>query len=184
MSDPRPVAWWGMVLTVMVLATLYAAMCFTYVYIRLASPQWPPEGVPAPQAWAAGLAGTALAASGAAVWFSQRAPVPGLAGALVLGGGHAWLLVDDWAQPGFDPAAHAYGSASVVLPAVHLSFVAVGMIIAAVVLALAVRDPGPRVDVSLRNLALYWYATVAGGLLLLALVYGIPHVWTDPWPVP
>jgi heme/copper-type cytochrome/quinol oxidase subunit 3 len=184
MSDPRPVAWWGMVLTVMVLATLYAAMCFTYIYIRVTSLQWPPEGTPAPEPWAAGLSAAALSASGAAVWFARRAPVPGLAAALALAGGHAWLLVDDWAQPGFDPTAHAYGSASVVLPAVHLSFVAVGMVIAAVLLGLALRAPGQRLDVGMRSLALYWYATVAGGLLLLALVYGTPHLWSDPWPVP
>ena len=41
--ETRPLGWWGTVLLAAVLATTYAALYFTYVYLRVSSVHWPPE---------------------------------------------------------------------------------------------------------------------------------------------
>jgi hypothetical protein len=65
--EQRPAGWWGMVLAVMVIATTYAAMYFTTVYIRVSVERWPPEGVAPPALDLAGLSAAARARRGGGV---------------------------------------------------------------------------------------------------------------------
>lgn len=187
--EERPVGWWGMLLTVAVLATTYAAMCFSYVYVRVASGPWPPEGIEAPALDLAAASALVLAASAVAMrWTRGREAVRalgsyrlGLAVAVGLAAAHVWLLVADWLRAPFAVATHAYASLYVVLPGIHAVLMAIGSLVAFVlVLQSFDDDAAPQMRVATRSLVLYWYTTAGGGLALLAIVYLMPHVWRSP----
>lgn len=185
----RPTGWWGALLTVAVLATIYAALYFSYVYVRVAHTGWPPDGLPRPALGVAGAAVLVLLGSGAAVASAHRAATAdsrarrgavraGLALGAVLGVAHAVLVVLDWGRTPLDPGAHAYASLFYVLPGLHLALVGVGVVAAAIVLALSWHaEADALVLTGVRGVALYWYALVVGGAVLLAVVYLVPYVW-------
>ncbi|HVM15246.1 MAG TPA: hypothetical protein VM287_13095 [Egibacteraceae bacterium] len=184
--EPRPLAWWGMMLTVAVVATIYGAMYFSYVYIRIGVTHWPPEGIDPPALGLPGLSVLSLLASAVAIWLGLRrshrgalgAERPGLAAAIVLAGAHIGLLLLDWSQAGFGVDVHSYAALYYTLPTIHFSSLAIGMLMAAVHLALSFRPTDlPRRAIGLRVLGAYWYFLALGGSALLAVVYLMPHVW-------
>lgn len=184
--EPRPLAWWGMMLAVAVLATTYGAMYFSYVYIRIAVRHWPPPGVHPPELALPAASVGALLASCGALWIGLRrarqgrlgAERSGLLAALALGGAHVALLAADWARADFTVAAHSYAALYYVLPAIHVAALSVAALMAAVHVAMSFRPHDlPRRAVGLRALGAYWYATAIGGAALLAVVYLTPHVW-------
>lgn len=186
----RPTGWWGALLTVAVLATIYAALCFSYVYVRVGHIGWPPEGLPKPALSVAAAGVLVLIGSGAAVASAHRVETGDtraqrggalrarLALGIVLGAAHAVLLVLDWGRTPLDPGAHAYASLFYVLPGLHLALLGAGAVAAAIVLVLSWRvESGPLVSTGVRGVAMYWYALAVGGTVLLAVVYLVPYVW-------
>lgn len=189
--EARPMGWWGTLLTSAVVLTSYAAMCFAYVYVRIASNAWPPAGIEPPETGTAILAGVALLATVPPMAVAaRRAPAHAfgpvrlsLLAALVLGGAHIALLLADQSGQPFGVGTHAYGSLYYVLPGIHMVVLAIGMLVAAVLLALTWHDQGPGlVHVGTLSLRVYWYTAVLGGVVLLAFVYGVPHVWREAIP--
>lgn len=184
--EARPLAWWGMMLTIAVTATTYGAMYFSYVWLRIGVTRWPPEGIDRPALGVPALAVAALLASGVVLWLglrgSHRGAVgterAGLAGALALAGAHVGLLIVEWSRAEFSVDVHAYASLFYVLPAIHAVTLGTAMLFAATVLAMSFRsDEMPRRGVALRSLGAFWYFLVIGGALLLAVVYLMPYVW-------
>jgi len=47
-SGSHATAWWGMVSLIFTEASLFALLIFSYFYLRLESPRWPPEGIALP----------------------------------------------------------------------------------------------------------------------------------------
>jgi heme/copper-type cytochrome/quinol oxidase subunit 3 len=184
--EPRPVGWWGTLLAALVLLTTYAALYFTYVYVRVSSIAWPPEGIEPPALGLPALSALALAASAAAAAWAARSEgtLPlyraGLVAALALAGAHLGLLFADWVGQPFTVDGHAYGSLYFVLPGIHAVILAIGMLFALVLLALSWHPEGVAMrHVGTSSWALYWYVTVFGGAVLLAVVYLLPHVWRE-----
>lgn len=186
--ETRPMGWWGMLLAAAVVLTVYAALYFTYVYVRVASDHWPPAGIDRPALGVPALAALALLASAPPIGWATRGAVrgtwgrarAGLALALLLAGAHLALLISDWQGQAFTVDQHAYGSLFFVLPGMHAVALGLGMLVAAVLLALTWHDEGPSlVHVGTMSLRVYWYATVFGGVILLAVVYLLPHVWRE-----
>lgn len=184
--EPRPLAWWGMILAVAVLLTMYGALYFSYVYIRIAVTRWPPEGIAPPALGLAALSAGALLASAVVLRLglarSRHARVPAervfLLAAVGLAVGHAGLLATDWARADFPPDLHSYAALYYVLPMVHLSTLSIAVLMALVHVALSFRvDDLPRRPIGLRVLGAYWYAVALGGTLLLGVVYLTPHLW-------
>lgn len=187
-TDPRPLVWWGMLLLAAVLVTSYVALAFVAVYIRIASGPWPPSGIAPPALALPGLAVLTLLVSLAAVATAARGHAAGhlwgarslLTAAILLAGLHGALLLADWAGQPFAVDAHAYASLYFVLPGIHLVLVALGMLIAGVLLALTWHPAGgPRVFIGALVLRLYWTVIALGGAALLAVVYLLPHVWQE-----
>ena len=184
--EARPLGWWGTLLLMAVLATTYAALYFTYVYLRVSSVHWPPEGIDPPALGLAGLSAAALALSALPVRLALRAErawaLVGYRLALVAAGAlattHAGLLLRDWARVPFSVDEHAYASLYFVLPGFHLTLIAIGLLMALVLLALSWHDEaGALLHIGTRSLTLYWYVTTVGGVGLLAVVYLVPHLW-------
>jgi cytochrome c oxidase subunit I+III len=181
--ESRTLAWWGVVLLLMVLATTYAALAFSYVYIRVGVQRWPPEGIDPPDVTAALLAAAALIVSAGPVAFALRrlrkADLPGvrmgLVAAVLIAAAHAWLLVGGPHPP---VVVHAYASLHVVVPAFHAVAVAAGVVWALVLLALTFRHGvAAERTVGLQTLAMYWGFLVVGGLGLIGLLTALPYLW-------
>lgn len=184
--EARPMGWWGTVLLAAVLATTYAALYFTYVYVRVTSMDWPPEGIEPPPLGLAGLSTVALAASALPLWWATRAEAArtlvryrlGMGAAVGIAMAHAGLVAADWARAPFALDTHAYASLYYVLPGIHGAVLAIGVLMALVLLSLSWHvEAAALVHIGTRSLALYWYVSVIGGLGVLAVVYLIPHVW-------
>lgn len=184
--EPRPLAWWGMMLTIAVVATMYAAMYFSYVYIRIGVGDWPPAGIDPPAIGLPALSVGALLSSAAVLWAGLRRARQGdlagerlgLAAALALAGAHVGLLLLDWTRAPFSIDAHSYAALHFGLPGIHLVAFGIGMFMAAIHLALSFRPvPLPRRPIGLRALGAYWSFLAFGGTALLAVVYLVPHVW-------
>lgn len=183
--EPRPLAWWGMMLTVAVMATMYAALYFSYVYIRIGVTRWPPEGIDPPALGLPALSAAALLGSAVVLWAGLRPSRAGLGpqrlaltGGLLLAGAHIGLVLLDWGRAGFAVDVHSYAALYYTLPAIHFSALAIAMLMAAVHLVLSFRPAEmPRRGVGLRVLQAYWFFLALGGTGLLAVVYGTPHVW-------
>jgi heme/copper-type cytochrome/quinol oxidase subunit 3 len=184
--EERPLAYWGMLLAMAVLVTIYAALYFSYVYIRVATVEWPPGGFERPPLGLAGLSALALAASAVQMWWATRAEalggLRGLRLGLVLGMAlafvHLGLLQADFARAPFAVSDHAYASLYYVLPGFHAAVLAHAFVMAAVLLAMAFKGHiGAERHIGMRSLGLFWYVTVGGGLGVLAVVYGLPHLW-------
>lgn len=178
-------AWWGMVLTLLVLATTYVAMYFSYVYVRVGVDHWPPTGIEPPSLRAGGLAVAALLVSAVALagglWrLPARSDLRerlGLAAVVVLAAAHVGVLWADWLEFGVPVTTHAYVSLFYVLPAIHAVVVALGVLIALTLLVMPLRPTVRRREVGLRSFQLYWGVTAVGGAVLLAVVYLLPYVW-------
>lgn len=178
-------SWWGMVLALLVLATTYVAMCFSYVYVRVGVERWPPEGIDRPSLELAGLAVAALVGSAAALaaglWrLPTRNDVRerlGLAGTVLLGTAHVALLWTDWLDFGVPVGTHAYVSLYYGLPAIHAVVVVLGLLFALTLLAMPLTPSVVRREVGLRCLRLYWGVVLVAGIVLLAVVYLLPYVW-------
>lgn len=184
--EPRPVAWWGMVLTLLVVVTSYAALYFSYVYIRVGVERWPPPGTPpppldlaAPSVGAlllgAAVLGVALRRSAALGSGMERT---GLVVATTLGTVHVVLLYADWQRAPFAVTDHSYAALFYVLPQIHAVVVGLALVMAVVHLLLSFRPQDlPRRAVGLQGLATYWSTVAIAGTLLLAVVYLLPHAW-------
>lgn len=183
--EERPMGWWGTVLFVMVLATTYGALCFTYVYVRVASFDWPPGDIAPPALGRPALSGSALVFSATFVIVAARGTASQQTGrhraalltATALAGVHGALLLSDWDAQPFTVGEHAYASLYFVLPAIHLFLVAVGVVFVLTVLALSWHPEAGLHRVGTRSLVVYWSVVTVGGVLLLAVVYLVPHLW-------
>lgn len=54
-TGPRSTVWWGMICWLAMYASSFAALLYTYFYLRLFTPQWPPVGIPDPEVGMAAL---------------------------------------------------------------------------------------------------------------------------------
>jgi cytochrome c oxidase subunit I+III len=173
--------WWGVVVLLIVSASLYGAAIFSYLYLWTVAPQaWPrPETLPS-IGWPAVSGSLALASSGALAFAGRRldrrwpfALATGLGLALLA----AAIGVESFAQGGNAPSQSGYGAA------VWLLLVIAGwcglVVLATSVHALAralTRRLDPVRRASFDTARLFWHYTVAQTLVGIALVHGFPRL--------
>ena len=173
--------WWGVVVLLMVSASLYGAAVFSYLYLWTVAPRtWPaPSGLPG---LAYPLVSTALAVlSSGAVMAATRSLHRPVRLSFLLGAAVALLLgaigVEAAAQRGLSPAQSGYGAAVWLLLALAawLFVVVLALAIHAVARALTGRlDPVRRA--SYDTLRLFWHYTILQTLAGIALVHGFPRL--------
>jgi cytochrome c oxidase subunit I+III len=177
--------WWGVVVLLMVAASLYGAAVFSYLYLWTVAPQtWPPaSALPGPgyaplSAGLAAMSSGALALSGRSLGHPVRFSLI-LAAALVLLLGA--IGIEMLAQGGLSPAQSGYGAAVWLLLALAAWFLAV---VAALAIHAVARALTGRLDevrrASFDTLRLFWHYTVAQTIAGIALVHGFPRVVGGP----
>jgi cytochrome c oxidase subunit I+III len=183
----RSTAWWGMVGLVAVLAVVYAALIYSYFYIRLFSPEWPQNGLPKPDPWGLpAVAFGALALSAVFQFGAQAAFRAGLAvwavgasaAAFVLGALFVGMLLYLVGTLPFPATVNAYASVFWVT-ALYLAATVITAL--AIQLALLFRLPWHHADregftgLQLQITALYWYFAVTAGLVVFVVLYLSPY---------
>src|SRR5690606_8037886 len=129
------VAWWAMVSPLSIIGSAFAALFYSYFYIRLFSEQWPQEGLPRPELWLGGAAYLALmGAGGCQRWALNRFRIDDSAGAriryaaaMVIAAAYLGMQVWDWSELNFTHQTNAYGSLYFVISGTLALMVLVGL---------------------------------------------------------
>jgi cytochrome c oxidase subunit I+III len=179
-------AWWGLVGLIAMLATVFAALAYTYFYLRLFSDEWPQGDVPQPRLWMP-LVGTALllGTSGAMAWSHRQfrrgealAAKIALAGAIVGGLAFGGLQLIEWLTVGYTPRINAYASAFFVMHWFLTVSVMVGLGLNVTAQLRLWREPHDRdgfMGLLMQLASLYWQFVVVLGLLTLLTLYASPY---------
>jgi cytochrome c oxidase subunit I+III len=179
-TGPLSQAWWAMVVLMLVAASLYGCLLFSYLYLWTVSPAiWPPaEALPAlryPLAAAALL----VLSSGAVVVADRALSSRGHCYPLVLGipllG--AAIGTSFTAQRDLAPVESAYDAIVYAFLTIDAFFAAAAIVLACFALA---RQAAGRLDrtrrVTFDNVRLFWHYTVGQTLAGLAMVHGFPRL--------
>jgi cytochrome c oxidase subunit I+III len=186
----RAVQRWGMALVIIILATALVTLLFSYLYLRLKPPQWPPAGITTPDAVLPGLGlllllvsivPIALAARG--VRQNQAQPLRfGLLVAILLGAAYIGINLYSFRFLGFTQRDQAFGSIWYTLAYFQLFITVLGLLMSGVSLFWIVRGTGvaeedrPNSHLSVTNIAWYWYYTAVAGAITFAFLYILPHL--------
>jgi heme/copper-type cytochrome/quinol oxidase subunit 3 len=192
-------AWWGMVGYIVIAGTVFAALMYSYFYIRLFSPEWPQDHLPAPPLGlpAAGygmLAFAALAQAAALRAWRQdrwRATLAALGGTLLPIGLFLAFLIFQGTHLEFTLQTNAYSSlfhvitwAAALTALLGLVLTLQGLLRLAIPWAasLLARRPRPfahptdraALTLVLEITSLYWWFVAAAGAAVYATLYLSP----------
>jgi cytochrome c oxidase subunit III len=185
----RSTGWWGMVMFVATEATLFACLLGSYFYLRFQyGPQWPPDGIEAPNLLKP-LVMTAvlLPSSLPVVWAEygmrrgQRWRLYcGLGATLVLGATFLALQATEYAEKlkNFTMTTDAYGSLFYVITGFHGLHVLVGLAMVSWLLAAAFQrgNFGAHRQERVRNVGIYWHFVDAVWAAILFTIYLSPRL--------
>ncbi|WP_159590966.1 cbb3-type cytochrome c oxidase subunit I [Chelativorans xinjiangense] len=189
MAGPRSHSWWAMVVLIIVIASLYTAYVFSYLYLWVVSPEvWAPVGspmLPAPS-WPLGSAALAVAGTASMVAATRLLPEPGgrnaalpwaiAAAAICLTSAIALEIAGHWLT-GLRPTENAYSAMVFMGSALNaqLGFAIVVLLGFATARYLTGKLNRER-RVSIENGAILYYYTAAQLVAGLILVHGFPRV--------
>jgi cytochrome c oxidase subunit I+III len=177
-SGPLSQAWWAMVVLMLVSASLYGCLLFSYLYLWLVSPDAWPSSLPS-LAYAGASAAALVISSAVVAGADRRVASKGdcrllwLAIPILLAGYAASVA----SQSTVSPTENAYGAIVYAFLAVDGWFVAVAIVLA--LFALARRRAGKLSAlrrVTFDNAKLFWHYSVAQTLAGLAMVHGFPRI--------
>lgn len=186
-SGSSAVAWWGMVGLLTIIGAMFAALFYSYFYIRLFSEQWPQEGLPRPELWLGGAAYAALIGAG----WCQRSALNRFrddnpAGArlrytvaMVIAAAYLGMQVWDWSELNFTHQTNAYGSLYFVLSGTLALLVLVGLALTgSVLLRLGRANPLDHtlVTLHLEITTMFWSVTAVIAALVFTTLYLSPYL--------
>jgi cytochrome c oxidase subunit I+III len=184
-NGSHAVSRWGMALGVLIIGIALATFLFSYFYIRLENPVWPPDGIAPPETPATIISAFILLLSGGVMrWTVGGIRLGregrlrfGLGSVLVLGAVALGVQIFDFMQLGFTMDNHAYGSLFYIVGGFAFLVLIGGLIMNALTQFWAWRgEYSARDHVAVENTALYWYAAVAAWFLTFATLYGMPYI--------
>ncbi len=175
----------AMVMAVVIVAIALASLLFSYLYIRLENPVWPPQGVSMPDPLLP-MAAVGLAAVGAGIMAWTRGQIAknrrtrlkaGLPLALVFGAAAFWLQVRNLSQVPFDWQEHAFGSLFFILAWFAIGLLAIGLVMNILVQIWTwVGKYDANDHVAVINITLYWLAVAVVWLIVFVTLYFGPGV--------
>ena len=184
-NGSRIVAQWAMNLMILLVAIALSCLLFSYFYIRIESPVWPPAGIALPNLLWPTISTLILVVSGGVLWWARRGIQQdsqqqlrlGLAGGFVLGLAALGVLAYDFWQLEFSHETHAYGSLFYTI--IGFLFLLVGSALFQNALTQVWSWQGNysareyvAIDVGMR----YWWAIIVFWLISVGTVYGSPYL--------
>ncbi len=184
-SGSRTIARNGMILSLLVFGIGLASLLFSYFYIRLENPVWPPAGFENPE-WILPLIGLAL-------WFLSLIPstlatraihddrrpalLSNLLVTLLLSAVGTGLLTYVLLTKEYTVSDHAYASLFIIIEGFLVLLMIGGLGINILVQYFARRgEYSSDRYIAVENAALYFAVTAIFGLIVLGVLYGIPYL--------
>jgi cytochrome c oxidase subunit I+III len=175
----------GMILTLLVFGVALACFLFSYFYIRLENPVWPPPGFEKPKLlipglglllWLIGLIPMAWAAR-AVHKDDQRALRNGLLLSFLLSTIATGLTMYSLLTKSYSVSDHAYASLFILIEGflALLMIGGIGMNLFVQVFARRGEYSASRY-IAIENTALYFYVSTVFGLIIFAVLYGAPYL--------
>jgi cytochrome c oxidase subunit I+III len=192
MTGPSSHSWWAMVILLLVAASLFVSLIFSYLYLWTVAPEIWPQGFRKsrpdlfwPSASAAFFIGSSMLMMLAGRFLTHGLrygtwPLRfGLAlAAAMLGAALFFELYGHW-ESGLRPADDSYGALVYTFTVIEGQLVAAAIIMALYSIARDIFGKlSPVRRATLDNTALFWHYTVGQGLLGLLIVHGFPRVAT------
>ncbi|HSK09115.1 MAG TPA: cytochrome c oxidase subunit 3 [Vicinamibacterales bacterium] len=184
-SGARAPLWWGMVLLLVIEATVFGTLIASYFYLRLGQPAWPPPGVEPPDLLLPTVNTFVLLASSVPMFLADRGItegkvrrlVWGMAASVVLGVVFLVLKVIEYGDVPYRWDDHAYGSIVWTIIGFHSAHVASVILKSVVVGLLGYRGYFNRErHLGVQVNGLYWHFVVAVWVPLYAVLYWAPRV--------
>ncbi len=175
----------AMLLTIATVATGTATLLFSYLYLRLDQPQWPPEGIPLPNIPLPAVALAAIVLGSVGMWWAARgvrrdtwgAVRGGLAVAVLTGLVYIALQLYHLTLAGFNHQSQAYGSLYFIITIVQAAVIGGGLLAVGATLFWALRSKGSASEQnSVTDLSLYWIYGGVSSVLVFVTLYVLPYV--------
>jgi cytochrome c oxidase subunit I+III len=186
--------WWGMIWLIVIEAVVLGSLMFSYYYLRISVPSWPPddpqlpawppEGIPDPPLILPAIAGAFLVASVVPMYLGVRAIrggdrgglLFGVIGATVLALGSLIVSAIHYLDRPFSWTENAYTSIVGTMSGHHVLHVVALVLIAFPVILLAWRGYyDERRFGGIQAIAMYWYFVVAAWVAYYVTVYVTPN---------
>lgn len=184
-TGARSLGWWGMVMFILTESSLFLALIFSYFYIQIGAPTWPPEGIKTPELRLPIIMTVILLTSSAPMFWaeagirqgSQGRLRWGLALAFILGAAFLGLQGYEYSNKEFSPQTNAYGSLFFTVTGLHGAHLLVALLLNGVTQARAwLSHFDERRHVAVQNVAMYWHFVDAVWIVILSSLYISPHL--------
>ena len=185
-TGPRSTVWWGMICWLAMYASSFAALLYTYFYLRLFTPQWPPEGIPDPESALAAVSYGVLIVGSVAqcfgltcfrrkIWTRSRILM-----GVAIACGVVFIAMECWEfwRVGFTPRTDAYSSIYFVLSWAVMISALVGLILSVTAAWRFSRDHQEyweSMTLHLEITSLQWGLTAGVGVLGYITLYLSPY---------
>jgi heme/copper-type cytochrome/quinol oxidase subunit 3 len=174
----------GMSLFILTESSLFVMLFFAYFYLGSREPLWPPE--PAPPLFYPLVMLAVLLTSSFVLHAGERALKKGRHGVatgavlltILLGAGFLVIQAQEYAEKltHLKPSTNAYGSIFYAMTGIHGLHVALGLLMLIYVLLLPELESQRPPHRPLHNAALYWHFVDVVWVLLVSVLYVLPHV--------
>jgi cytochrome c oxidase subunit I+III len=182
-------SWWAMVVLILVSGSIFGSLMFTYLFLWTVSPDvWPQQTETLPSlAWPLASAALLLTSGGCVAWAGRcikpnkphrraQLQLALLLGIALLVAAFLMDLYGQW-QTGLRPTESAYAASVYGVVSLQGFFVAIIVFMGAYTIARSMFGLlHPERRVTFENTMLFWYYTVAQGLIGLALVHSFPRL--------
>jgi cytochrome c oxidase subunit I+III len=178
------ISMWGMGLTILTLCIGITTLTFTYFYLRLNTPVWPPANIPEPTLLLPLIAAVIMCLSAIPMRYAEHGEqddsrpqmIRGLMGASLAALLYMGITAYDLTTMTFSFDTNAYGSIFFVINGFQFGLIATGTLMTTVTAFWLWRsDDDPANHRSTRYIARYWYFSIFALLFLYSILYLAPY---------
>ena len=175
---------WGMALAILLLGIALSSFLFSYFYIRLENPIWPPDNIPLPQLVRPAIATALILLAGAVMWWAVNSVQKGNLGRMrlglmlvfLLGAGALAMMIWEYVELPFTWQLNAYASIFYALGGYMLLLLLVALGMNLFVQVWAWQGHYTELDnAAVQNSAWFVYGVIAFWIVTFGILYLAPY---------
>lgn len=183
----KSIAWWGMAMTILTEAMIFAGLLSSYIFVRAAAKEWPPHPVEAPELERISLFTVLLLGSSLPMVWAERGIRKGdvrrlrigLVLVIVMGGIFFANQLIEYHELHFGIRDHAYGSLFYTITGLHGAHLVAGIIMVSMLLVKAslgkfTAERHATVEV----IGMYWHFVDLVWVFVFSTLYVSTHFFT------